>query len=84
MNVLVFVFLVPFLAVVGMFIDINGGGPDLFRQILYYFSAFTVLAIAASVALRRKGYSKSSLIATLVGPAAFAVYYVACMIAELL
>lgn len=84
LNVLVFIFLVPFLAFVGMFIDINGGGPDLLRQILYYFSAFTVLAIAASVALRRKGYSKSSLIATLVGPATFAVYYVVCMITELL
>lgn len=66
--------LVPFVTVAAALIDINGGGPELFRQILYFVPAFSVLCIAASVALCRKGYGKSSLIAQCIGPVIFVLY----------
>ena len=69
---------VPFVILVAVLIDINGGGPELYRQVLYFLPVAMVLCITASIALRRKGYGVSSLIAQLVGPAAFAVYLVAC------
>ena len=63
-----------FVAVLAMLIDIEGGGPELYYQLLYFIPAFSALCIAASVALRRKGYGVKSLIAELIGPAVFAVY----------
>ncbi|MEE1047499.1 MAG: hypothetical protein U0M60_08760, partial [Clostridia bacterium] len=68
--------LIPFVTVAAALIDINGGGPELSRQILYFVPAFSVLCIAVSVALRRKGYGKSSLIAQFVGPVIFALYLI--------
>ena len=84
LNFVICLTLVPFLTIVGVLIDINGGGPELSRQILYFFASFSVLCVAASVALRRKGYIKKSLVAQLVAPAAFAVYVVVCSILEML
>lgn len=64
---------VTFLALV---IDMEGGGPELYYQILYFIPSLSVLCLAASVALRRKGYRVQSLIAELIGPAIFAVYLI--------
>jgi hypothetical protein len=55
---------------------VEGGGPELYYQIIYFFPAFSLLCIAASVALRRKGYRVASLIAGLIGPAVFALYLI--------
>lgn len=76
--------LVPFATIAAALIDINGGGPELFRQILYFIPAFSVLCIAASVALRRKGHGVKSLITTLIGPAIFVIYLIVCGVAGLL
>ena len=76
--------LVPFVTVVAALIDINGGGPELFRQILYFVPAFSVLCIAASIALRRKGYGVKALIAELIGPAVFVIYLIVCGVQDLL
>lgn len=76
--------LVPFVTIFGMFIDINGGGPEFYRQITYFLSAFSVLCIAASLALRRKGHGVKSLIAVLIGPAVFALFLIVCVVSELL
>ena len=65
-----------FVTILAMFIDIEGGGPELYYQVLYFIPALSVLCIAASVALRRKGYGVKSLIAELIGPAVFAVYLI--------
>ena len=66
-----------FVTILALLIDIEGGGPELYYQILYFIPAFSALCIAASVALRRKGYGVKSLITGLAGPAAFAVYFLA-------
>lgn len=63
-----------FVTILARLIDITGGGPDIFYQITYFIPAVSVLCLAASVALRRKGYGKSSLITEFIGPIIFAVY----------
>lgn len=68
--------LIPFVTILGVFIDIEGGGPELYYQVTYFIPMFSVLCIAASVALRRKGYGVKSLIAELIGPAVFAAYLI--------
>ena len=73
-----------FVAVLALLIDIEGGGPELYYQLLYFIPAFSALCIAASVALRRKGYGVKSLIAELIGPAVFAVYLLVFHVGELL
>lgn len=75
---------VPFVTVAAALSDINGGGPELSRQIFYFVPAFSVLCIAASVALRRKGNGIKSLVAELIGPSAFALYLIVLYVAELL
>lgn len=64
----------PFVTMLALLIDLEGGGPALYYQLLYFIPAFSVLCIALSVALRRKGYGAKALIATLIGPVVFMVY----------
>ena len=73
-----------FVTIAAVFVDINGGGSEPYRQILYFTPAFSVLCVAASVALRRKGYGVPALVTTLIGPAVFVVYLVVCGICGLL
>jgi hypothetical protein len=65
-----------FVTLIALLIDMEGGGPELYYQIIYFVPAFSLLCIAASVALRRKGYRVTSLIAGLIGPAVFALYLI--------
>ena len=67
---------IPFVSFLAIFIDIEGGGPELYFQLLYFIPALSVLCTAASVALRRKGYGVKSLVAELVGPIIFALYLI--------
>ena len=64
---------IPFATIVGFFIDIEGGGPEISRQIMYFFPWLSILGIAASVSLRHKGYGKSSLAAQLLFPMIFCI-----------
>ena len=73
-----------FVTVVALVIDIEGGGPELYYQMLYFIPSFSTLCLAASVALRRRKYSKSSLVVGLVGPAFFIVYLIVCAVCGLL
>ena len=68
--------LIPFVSILALFIDIEGGGPELYYQVLYFIPALSVLCVVASLALRRKGYGVKSLIAELIGPAVFAAYLI--------
>jgi lipoprotein signal peptidase len=76
--------LIPFVSILAVLIDIGGGGPELYYQVLYFIPAFSLLCITASVTLRRKGYGVKSLIAELIGPAVFAVYLIVCGVLGLL
>ena len=68
--------LIPFISILAVFIDIEGGGPELYYQVLYFIPALAVLCTTASVALRRKGHGVKSLIAELISPVIFAVYLI--------
>lgn len=67
---------VPIVTILGILIDIEGGGPELYYQIAYFIPAISVLGIAASVALRRKGYGVGSLLTAFIGPVVFALYLI--------
>lgn len=62
---------VPFFALVTWLSDITGDNESIFHQMIYFTSAFTVLCIAASVSLRRKGFSKASFAVQFLGPVSF-------------
>ena len=68
--------IIPFVTILAFFINVEGGGPELYYQIIYFIPALSVLCTAASVALRRKGHGVMSLITTLIGPAVFAIYLI--------
>lgn len=63
-----------FVTILAWLIDVEGGGAELYYQIMYFIPAVSVLCIAASVALRRKGYGKSALITEFIGPIIFVLY----------
>lgn len=73
----------PFMTIYGMFSDINGSSPGLLHQMGYVAPAITILGLAASVGLRRKGLSKASFIAQFAGVAFFAVLAAIVLISEL-
>lgn len=76
--------LIPYISIAAMLIDINGGGPDFYYQVFYFFPLIFVLCIAASIALRRKGYGVKALVTELVGPVVFALFLVVCGVLGLL
>ena len=76
LNFIIGFTVIPFVSILAFFIDIEGGGPELYYQVLYFIPALSVLCTAASVALRRKGHGVKSLIAELIGPAVFALYLI--------
>ena len=83
-NYVICVIALPYATVLGVFIDINGGGPELYYQIMYFIPAFIVLCIAAAVALCRKGYGVKAIIAQFTGPVAFIVYLFVCTMLNLI
>ena len=68
-----------FVTILALLIDINGGSNDFSYQIMYFIPAVSLLCLAASVALRRKGYGKSALVAEFIGPAIFVLYLLVFM-----
>ena len=84
LNFVICFTLIPFVSILAAFIDIEGGGPELYRQMLYFIPSFSVLCIAASVALRRKGSGVKALIAELIAPAVFVLYLIVCGVVGLL
>ena len=84
LNFIIGTLYLAFVTILAIFIDIEGGSPELFHQVMYFIPSFSVLCIVASVALRRKGYGVKSLIAELIGPAVFAVYLIVFYVGGLL
>ena len=73
-NFVIGVALIPYCTIVAIFLDITGDNDHILNQMFYFIPALIILCITASVALRRKGYGKSSLIAQFVGPVIFVLY----------
>ncbi len=67
---------VPFFTFVALLMDITGDNDNIFSQLIYFVPALTVLGVAASIALRRKGYKKSALVAELVCPVVFVLMFI--------
>ena len=78
LNWLVGTLYLAFVSILSMLIDVDGGNPDFYYQMLYFIPSFSLLCVAASIALRRKGYGVVSLITGLIGPAVFGVYLTVC------
>ena len=74
LNFLISFTYLGFVTILAALVDIEGGGPELYYQTLYFIPSISLLCIAESVALRRKGYGKSSLLTQFVGPAVFGIY----------
>ena len=70
-NFLISLIALPFVTICTLLMDIVGGTYRLSHQMLYFSSAVIVICIAASIALRRKGFRKSSFIVQFGGPAFF-------------
>ena len=82
LNIAIGVIVVPLTAICGMFMDITGSNPEPAYQIMYLVAPITLLGLAASIALRRKGYSKSSFFAQWAGPVVFGLDLVWMVIIE--
>ena len=67
---------VPMFTIFGLFSDITGSDEALAHQFFYLIPAITLLCLAASVALRRKGFTKGGFFTQLAGPVIFVVYYI--------
>ena len=75
-NFLIGITVVPFTAIFLLLFDATGDNEGIFNQALYFIPALTVLAITASVALRRKSYGKSAFTVQFIGPAVFIIIIV--------
>ncbi|MBR5134975.1 MAG: hypothetical protein IKV35_05195 [Clostridia bacterium] len=73
LNVLVGVLALPFMTLVVYLMGTYVSGDELIYQIDLCVPALTAFTIAASVALRRKGFKKSGFAVQFVGPVLFAV-----------
>ena len=73
LNFVIGIVVLPFITIVSVLADINGGGTEMIYQIIYCVPAFSVLCLALSLSLRRKGFSKSSLVVQVIGPMVFVV-----------
>ena len=67
-----------------VFVEDADGFSELYYQITYFIPAISVLCLAASVALRRKGYGIISLISEFIGPAGFVAHLIVCSVHGLL
>ena len=74
LNIAVAVVCIPIVSAYGLFMDINGSEAAFSHQMGYLAPAFLVLALAASLGLRRRGYHKSGLIVQFAGPVYFGLH----------
>lgn len=81
-NFVIAIIAVPFFTICSIFSDINGSSPELEHQLLYLIPAITILGLAASVSLRRRGLRKSGFMVQFVGPVVFALLFLVSTIAS--
>lgn len=75
-NIVIGVTAIPFMTLAASLIDINGDAKSLICQIIICLPAVTTLLLCLSLCLRRKGFSKSSLIVQFIGPLALFTVYI--------
>ena len=72
-NVLIMALVLPFITVVVLFMQIYVSGDEFIYQMDLCIPALTAFTVAASIALRRKGFTKSGFFIQFIGPALFAL-----------
>lgn len=73
LNVIVVFVIIPFSTAVIWLTQITVRGDEFFYQLLLCVPAFTAFTVAASISLRRKGFTKAGLFVQLVTPAIIAM-----------
>lgn len=73
-NIAIAVIFLPFVSIYGVFMDINGSEAAFSHQMGYLVPAVTMLALAASLGLRRRGCSKGGLAVQFAGPVYFGLH----------
>ena len=76
LNIVVALVTLPISVFYALLSDITGSNAAFLHQLGYFIPAITVLAIAASVALRRRGYCKSGFALQFLGPVVFVLMFV--------
>jgi hypothetical protein len=80
LNFVIALFAVPVMALYAVFSDITGSTGELLHMMGYFFPAVTILSLAASVGLRRKGCRSGSFLVQFIGPALFVLHLVLILI----
>ncbi len=83
-NFLICIIALPIFTICAIFFDIMGDNEHIVNQTFYFLPALTILATAASVALRRKGHSKTALVVEFIGPVAFVALLIISAFQEIL
>lgn len=73
MNCIVCIIGLPFITAVTSFMQITMSGDELIYQMFLCIPALTAFTVAASIALRRTGYTKAGFFVQFVGPLLFAL-----------
>lgn len=71
---------VPFMALIAALSDIIGSSGEFLHVLGYLLPAISMLCLAASVGLRRKGYHKANFLVQFIGPVLFVLHLVATFI----
>lgn len=72
-NFIVGIVAVPFITIICVLFDLNGGGDDILSQIAYCIPAPTIVCLGLSVAFRRKGFRKIGFFIQFAGVLAFII-----------
>ena len=78
LNFLIGILVIPVITVLVAAFELTVSGDELSYQLFLCVPAFTALTVAGSLALRRKGFTKTGLLIQLVGP----VFFCVCLMVE--
>ena len=70
------IFVLPFISLICVLYDINGGGRDILSQIAYNIPPVAILCLALSVVFRRKGFGKTGFFIQFAGVVMFSLLLV--------
>ena len=73
LNFAICILAIPFITITSAFFQLTISTDDVFYQVYMCIPAFTAFAVAASIALRRKGFRKTGFFIQLAGPVIYIV-----------